>query len=209
MVIMLLIWVSGMLWARKNSSDKILNVNKPDSATTHKNAPPHTVRHLIDSISEAMQCRIRVKEARIATTLNVRPSLKSLFVKRENRQYIIRVNNSPKFKGIYHHEVPQPAQDGLWIHELMHIKDYQSRSAIGIVKRGIQYLTKNGRRIFEHEIDHMVVAEGYGEALYHWAKFIMHDSWASEDYKLYKQTVYLSPLQIKNAMGQDLYADSD
>ncbi|MFT3739704.1 MAG: hypothetical protein QM786_13170 [Breznakibacter sp.] len=210
MLILFLIWVSGTVLARKKSCDVLSPTpGNPQTTTTDELAPPHSVVLLIDSISHVLQCRIKIKEAPIRTTLNVRPSFKSLFVRPENRQYIIRVNNSPKFKGIYNHEVPQPALDGLWVHELMHIKDYQSRSTFGILKRGAQYLTMKGRRMFEHEIDRMVVNEGYGEALYHWANFIMYESWASDRYKLYKQSVYLSPMQIKSAMNPNVFADAD
>jgi hypothetical protein len=159
------------------------------------------VAHLIDSISEALNCRIKVKEAKISTTLNARPSILTMFGKRENRKYIIRVNNRQNFKGIYNHEVPLPARDGLWVHELMHIKDYQARSTWGILQRGVQYLTKKGRKVFEHEIDRMVVMHGYGDALYQWAQYIMHESDACDSYKAYKQAIYLTPAQIKIEMG--------
>jgi hypothetical protein len=204
MLILLMVWLSSLIWAKKASAAAPeLNVDNNSKSVNgaDKNSHPPIIGALIDSISNALNCRIVVKEAKIKTTLNVRPTLKSVFANRENRKYIIRVNNNPHFKGIHHHQVPDTAKIGLWVHELMHIKDYQSRSSIGILKRGVQYMTKNGRRIYEHEIDRMVVTHGFGEPLYHWAKFIMFDSEACDSYKAYKQAVYLTPAQIRKEIG--------
>lgn len=207
MVLLLMFLVSTLVWGKKVREyiPAVDGAHKNDSLSKTAAPPneilPQQVGPLIDSISTALNCRIKIKQANISTTLNARPSFVSLFRKRENRKYIIRVNANPNFKGIHNHAVPEKARIGLWVHELMHIKDYQSRSTLGILKRGVQYLTKGGRKVFEHEIDRMVVTNGYGEQLYHWAKFIMYDAPASESYKAYKQSIYLTPVQIKVEMG--------
>jgi hypothetical protein len=208
MVLLFLLAFACVVTAKKVGSSKrksaTKNVDALSDSSQNVNEHFYTIQHLVDSMSRALNCKIKVKEAPIATTLNARPAFLSLFGKRKNRVYIIRINNRENFKGIYNHEVPPLAQQGLWFHELMHIKDYQSRSIWGIMYRGVQYLTYNGRKIFEHEIDHMVVMHGYGEALYNWANYIMFESPASEAYKAYKQAVYLTPAQIKVEMGQNI-----
>lgn len=211
-MVFLMCGASTLLWGKKMENVKFPPETKDGSASgdgTNADVVHHSVHHLIDSLSTALKCRIKVKEAKISTTLNARPAVLSIFGKRENRKYIIRVNNNPHFKGIRNHDVPLPARDGLWVHELMHIKDYQSRSTWGILKRAAQYLTVSGRKVFEHEIDRMVVRQGYGDALYQWANFIMFESDASESYKAYKQSVYLTPAQIMVEMGRKPYLGND
>jgi hypothetical protein len=159
----------------------------------------------IQSMAGKLNCSIRLKEQPISTTLNVRPQFWSLFRKRQNRSYIIRINNSDNFHGIRLNDVPAEAQIGLWYHELMHIRDYQSRSFWGLLERGLQYLTVNGRRSYEHEIDRMVIEDGYGDYLYQWSRYAMEISDASNSYKAYKASVYLAPEQIyRESVERDL-----
>lgn len=162
--------------------------------------PGTPIYSLVDSIATALNCRIVVKEARIKTTLNARPALWSLLRKKENRKYIIRINNNPRFDGIRLTEVPLSAGIGLWAHELMHVKDYHSRNLWGVMKRGWQYMTISGKRQFEHEIDKMTIDHGFGHQLYAWAHYVLEESNASPSYKAYKQAVYLTPAAINAAI---------
>lgn len=205
MILLILLAFAFVVTAKKTFSFKPVSSRKTaDSIPASLQNAEHffAIQHLVDSMSRALNCKIKVKEAPISTTLNARPAFWSLFGKRENRRYIIRINNRENFKGIYNHDVPPLAQQGLWFHELMHIKDYQSRSFWGIMHRGVQYLSHEGRKLFEHEIDKMVVTNGYGEALYNWAQYIMFESPASDKYKAYKQSVYLTPAQIITEMNR-------
>ena len=156
---------------------------------------------LVDSMAQGLNCRIVVKEASISTTMNARPSLWSLMRKKENRKYVIRVNNNRTFNGIRVNEVPTVASIGLWVHELMHVKDYHSRNMWGIMERGWQYMTINGKRKFEHEIDQMVISHGFGNQLFAWAQYAMEESNASPAYKAFKRKIYLSPTDIQQSLS--------
>lgn len=148
--------------------------------------------------------RIKARSSRINTTMNVRPTLGSLlFRSRENRKYVIRINNRDDFDGVYYHDVPLSAQVGLWAHEMMHIKDYSERGFFGVLARGWQYLSKRGKMRFEHEIDQMVINAGFRHYLFLWASFVLDESEASDSYKDYKRRIYLSPADIMIDLDDD------
>lgn len=141
-------------------------------------------------------CKIVVKTKKIKTTMAARPGMFSLFLGKKNRRYIILVNNNEKFDGVLLSEVPESARIGIFAHELMHIRDYESRKVAGVIRRGIQYLSKKGKRNVEHYTDGLTIAAGFGEQLYQWATYVLYDSNASETYKNFKAEIYMSPLAI-------------
>lgn len=140
---------------------------------------------------------IVVRAGKLATTMNVRPSLFSLLFKnRDKRTYVIRVNTDSDFNGVLYEDVPELARVGLVMHELMHIKDYKSRNFFGVLQRGMQYLSVRGKTKFEQEIDRMVIEEGMRNYLFLWALYIMEESDAGFDYKEFKRSTYLTPAEI-------------
>jgi hypothetical protein len=156
-----------------------------------------TLEVFVNELSVLHNQRISVREARISTTMNVRPTVWSLlFRNRDNRKYVVRINNNEAFDGVLYQDVPMNARVGLWVHEMMHIKDFKSRSFFGVLERGWQYLSQRGRIRFEREIDQMVIDYGYRDYLFLWALFIMDESEASDSYKDYKRKIYLSPAEI-------------
>ncbi len=146
-------------------------------------------------------CKIRVKTKKLKTTMTARPGFWSLLLGKRNRQYIIHVNNDENFDGVLLSNVPNEARVGLFAHELMHIRDYESRKVAGVIKRGLQYLSKKGKRKVEHYTDGLTIAAGFGEQLFQWAAFVLYDSDASDDYKAFKSEIYMSPVTIYNKMN--------
>lgn len=163
--------------------------------------PETNLEQFVGNMAKLLNCKILIRKSSISTTLNARPVIRSLFGRREQRRYVIRINTRQDFDGVKIEEVPLDAKIGLWFHELMHIKDYQSRSIIGIIQRGLQYLTVAGKRMFEHEIDRMVIMSGYGRYLYRWSQYSMQESTASEKYKAFKSMIYLTPEQIQKEIS--------
>ncbi|GAF03093.1 hypothetical protein [Saccharicrinis fermentans] len=147
-------------------------------------------------------CKIRIKTKKLKTTMTARPGFASLFMGKKNRQYIIHVNTDEAFKGVLLANVPEEARIGLFAHELMHIRDYESRKVTGVLKRGLQYLSKNGKRNVEHYTDSLTISAGFGEQLFQWAAYVLYDSEASEDYKAFKSDIYMSPITIYNKMNR-------
>lgn len=143
-------------------------------------------------------CRIRIKTKKIKTTMAARPGIWTLFSGKRNRQYIIHVNSDKNFDGVLLSMVPSQAQIGLFAHELMHIRDYESRKVAGVIRRGLQYLSKDGKRKLEHYTDGLTISAGFGEQLFQWAAYVLYDSSASDKYKDFKSEIYMSPITIYN-----------
>lgn len=145
-------------------------------------------------------CRIRVKTKKLNTTMAARPGFLSLFLGKRNRLYIIHVNDDPDFDGVLLSDVPQEARIGLFAHEMMHIRDYESRKMTGVINRGLQYLTKKGKKQVEYYTDSLTIAAGFGVNLFQWAAYVLHDSDASAEYKAFKEEIYMSPITILSKM---------
>ncbi len=159
---------------------------------------------LIDDIPYLHNQKIKIRKNKLGTTMSARPTWGSLiFRKRENRTYLLQVNNDKTFDGVLYEDVPEMARVGLMMHELMHIKDYQSRNFFGVLQRGWQYLSKSGKKKFEYEIDQMVMDAGYRNYLLLWALFIMEESEASDAYKDFKREIYRSPFDIFIDLEED------
>ncbi|HEX2936998.1 MAG TPA: hypothetical protein VHO72_16700 [Bacteroidales bacterium] len=149
---------------------------------------------------ELKHARIELKYEKIATTMNVRPTVGSLlFKKRENRTYIIRINSSMEDSVITLNELSQDAQVGVIGHELSHIADYQHRGILGVIARGFAYLTTRGKTRYEREIDGITIKHGLGEPLYQWSYYVLYGSKATCRYKLFKSNTYMRPEEIQNA----------
>lgn len=140
---------------------------------------------------------IEFKYARIKTTLNARPTIGSLlFRKRNNRKYIIRINNRDSDSVILLTDVPFNAQVGLIGHELAHFSDYNRKSLGGVLNRLFAYSSKKGIEQYEKDIDQMTINAGLGWQLYDWSHYVLYRSNGSLSYKEYKRTVYLEPEEI-------------
>ncbi len=153
-------------------------------------------------LSDLQSCDIEIRRKKIKTTMASRPTFYSMFRKKSKRKYIIVVNSNSEFKGVRLKDVPSEAQIGLFAHELMHVRDYQSQNFSGMVKRGWQYLSKRGKIKLEHHIDSMTIAAGFGKYLYEWSFYVLNNSSASEDYKAFKLETYMTPEAILNSLKE-------
>ena len=150
---------------------------------------------------ELKNTKIVFKRKKIKTTLNVRPTFFSLiFRKRENRKYIVRVNNSSDESKVTIDDVPFNASIGLLGHEFGHIADYTSKGFFGVLGRGFAYMSKKKRKEYENEIDEITIDRGLGKALYRWSYFVLNKSNASREYKEFKRETYMRPEDILHAV---------
>lgn len=146
---------------------------------------------------ELADSKIKFKYQKINTTLNARPTLTSLlFSKREDRIYILRINNSTKDSIIDVSDVPFNAKIGLFAHEFSHFADYSKKSMFGVMGRGISYASKKSKASFEKEIDLKTIQRGLGYQLYDWSNFVLYDSKADLKYKEFKKSTYMTPEEI-------------
>lgn len=166
---------------------------------------PDSIHELLAVIAEIFpeleDKKIEVKNSSIKTTMNVRPTFFSLFFnKKESRKYVLRINTSERKGNIFYKDVPTDAKIGLLAHEMMHIVDFSERNFWGVLKRGVQYLSLKGKIKYESEIDQMVIDGGLGDYLHSWSDYVLNHSFATEKYKLFKRTVYLTPCEIEERM---------
>lgn len=169
-----------------------------------KNAPKNFELPFLVALSyfpDLIGKNIIFKSRNINTTLNARPNFSSLlFSKKQNRTYVIRINNSFKDSIISLNNVPFNAQVGVFAHELSHFTDYNSRSFFGIIGRGFAYFSKKSKAKFEKEIDAKTIERGLGWQLYAWSEYIQNQSNATVNYKEFKRNIYLTPVEILEAI---------
>ena len=153
-------------------------------------------------LEDLHSCNIEIRDKNIETTMAARPKFFSLFRVRSKRKYVIVYNSNSDFDGVLLKDVPEGALSGLYAHELMHIRDYQSKRFFGVLKRGWQYLSKRGKKKLEYHIDIMTIEAGFGKSLYEWTFYVLNDSSASEEYKAFKREIYMSPEDILNRLKE-------
>lgn len=157
-------------------------------------------------LDDLRSCDIKIKGKKLKTTMASRPTFFSMFRKKDKRKYVIVYNNDPDFDGVLLKDVPEQAREGLFAHELMHIRDYQGLKFGGLVKRGWQYMSKRGKKNLEYRIDSMTIAAGYGKELFFWSYYVLFDSKASDEYKTFKREVYCTPKDILNMLDDPGFA---
>lgn len=153
-----------------------------------------------DDLSSA---RIRVKNAKINTSLSARPTVLSLlFRKKEKRKYIIRINDNegsliPLFK-----DASFNAKVGVLGHEISHIVDYNRRSFGGVMKRLFDYSSSERKAAYEQEIDSMTIWSGLGWQLRDWMAFVQDSPVATEEYKEFKRAIYYTEPEIEGKIEE-------
>ena len=172
-----------------------------NSVGNNKTIPPQyefSALVALSYYSELSSTRIIFKTKKIKTTLNTRPTIWSLvFRKKENRKYIIRVNNKKKDSLVIFSSVPFNAKVGLLGHEFSHIIDYKRKSIFGVAGRGWSYSNKTKKEQFEKEIDSITIERGLGWQLYDWSEYVLEKAGTREEYKIFKKDIYLEPDEIK------------
>ncbi|TAJ15745.1 hypothetical protein DMA11_00665 [Marinilabiliaceae bacterium JC017] len=208
-LILALSFVLNVSMKGKNKRTKTPHSTGADKIGRVRSCPNFEKNYLTDfntalkEFEDIHQCRIKVKTKKLNTTMAARPTVTSLFRKIENRTYVICVNNDVDFDGVLLQDVPEEARIGLFAHELMHIRDYQSKNFFGLIKRGWQYLSKSGKRRLEYYVDQLTIDAGFGQNLYEWAFYVWHQSDASEEYKAFKKEIYMSPGMILQCIDQE------
>lgn len=158
------------------------------------------ISFMSDDLSEA---RIRVKNANINTSLSARPTVLSLlFRRKENRKYVIRINDNegssiPLFK-----DASFNAQVGVLGHEISHIVDYRQRSLGGVISRMFDYSSEERKAKYEQEIDSMTIWSGLGWQLKAWMSFVQKSPVATEEYKEFKRDIYYTEPEIEEKIEE-------
>lgn len=202
--------ISSVVSAQNTVGHKLKRYNKIGNLkvdTSFNSSYLHDFMVPYQEFADLHNCKIKVRKKNIKTTMAARPHFFSLLLGKRNRRYVILVNKNESFEGVHLKDVPSEARIGLFAHELMHIRDYESRKVTGVMERGFQYLSQKGKRQVEHYTDSLTIAAGYGQYLYRWANYVLHDSDASDEYKSYKSEIYMSPVRILTQIEESLLTE--
>lgn len=138
---------------------------------------------------------IQFKYANINSTARTTVSFPSIFWK-DNKHYIIYINNNIKRTGMLPEDIPFDAQVALIAHELAHVMDFKKRGGVSMCIWGIGYIFIKQRTKIEKRADKTVIKRGLGLELYHLTDFILNHSTANKHYWEMKRNRYLSPAEI-------------
>lgn len=170
----------------------------------NKEIPKTYERQILIALShypELANTHIRFEQSAINTTLNVRPSISSMFLHNtKEREYIIRINNQQEDSVINISQVPFEAQIGLFGHEFSHIVDYSQKGFWGMFGRLISYLSEKTKKDYERQTDRLTIVHGLGLQLQEWSHFVLYESKAKVTYKKYKMYNYMQPQEIAEYM---------
>lgn len=152
---------------------------------------------------EFRNVKIKVKRKNIKTTMQCRPRFDYFLHKKENRTYLIFVDNKKENNnGVLFEELPFNAKVGVFGHELAHVSDYNTKNSLSIIAMGIKYLNSDHREVIEHHVDNIAITKGLGYQINDFSKYIFEESDASKDYLNYKKRFYFQPRQIKKIIAQ-------
>ncbi|MCT4646329.1 MAG: hypothetical protein N4A74_15180 [Carboxylicivirga sp.] len=199
------VFISSIVTAQNTVAQKVKRYNRVGNLKIDTSFNSNYLNDFMvpyQEFADLHNCKIKIRNKNIKTTMAARPHFLSLLLGKRNRRYVILVNKKETFKGVHIKNVPSDARIGLFAHELMHIRDYESRKVTGVMKRGFQYLTQAGKKNVEHYTDSLTIAAGFGQHLYEWASYVLHDSDASDEYKYYKSKIYMSPVCILNQIEE-------
>ena len=149
-------------------------------------------RRPYEEFDEIHDCTVEVRLIpRMRMTMSARPDYCSLFFGKNNRRYLILVNENLDWS-----KIPELARVGLFAHELAHIKDYEKMGLVGLLRFAWSYLFDSGRRRTERRIDGLVIQAGFASELYEWAKYSFTSSAFAESYRDLKKKYYMLPEEV-------------
>lgn len=154
---------------------------------------------------DSTEIEFRFKKNIKKSTMQARPTFKSLFKNKKKRSYVVLI--SEKFKVSDQEfrttDIPSDIFIG-WIgHELGHIMDYRHQSNIDLIWFGINYLFSNSHIVeAERAADSFAVAHGMEAYILKTKHFILDHAEISTVYKERINKYYLSPEEIMELVTQ-------
>jgi len=142
---------------------------------------------------------IRFKDNIKKSFMQAQPQFTSLFKRKSNRKYYIKIGKNFVIDGeeIEVTDIPSDVLVG-WIgHELGHIIDYKNRSGFNLITFGMSYIvSKNFLMNAERAADTYAVNHGMAEYILATKDFILSHAGLSEEYRERIKRLYLSPEEI-------------
>ena len=145
--------------------------------------------------------KIIFKKTNIPGQGQAQPLFSSILRKPESRFYIIKVQECNKSNPLCYNVLPDSAKVGLVGHELIHIKDYQTKGFFDIVKMGIKYsMCRKYKKRVEYETDSLTIVNKMGNEVLILMKFIHNSGLASKSYLRKKKKYYMDTVEVCKIM---------
>ncbi len=157
--------------------------------------------------------RIRSKH----TPLTTRSSWSGLLKPQAKRDYVITISDTTEemLMPLLYRHLPFNAQVGVIGHELGHVNDFSTMSALEITKHAVRNISSKYVDHFEFRTDSICIAHGLGYQLLSWSSYVrqaMHrNNWDGADniHKPMMRERYMNPSTIKERINQStLYQHS-
>lgn len=154
---------------------------------------------------QKLPIEFKFKDTIKKSTMQAQPKFRSLFKPKDQRGYVILMNEKIKIgdKEIATRDLPSDVLIGWFGHELGHIKDYQHRSSLNLLFFGIRYLlSSNYIKGAERRADSIAVAKGMGPYILKTKAFILENADLPDTYKKRVLEFYPSPEEIMHMIDE-------
>ena len=131
---------------------------------------------------------IRIVQKQLPTSMAARPANFAIF--RNGRRYRIYLDDITE-KVTDFRKYPYSAQIGCFIHELGHVRYYETRSNVRLMYDGVNYVSRQAfRSRYEQYADHHAIAHGGGYYTYLFRRYTLYDAGISKAYRKFKSENY-------------------
>lgn len=133
------------------------------------------------------------------SVMKAQPQLRSLFLKKEKRKYIILISRQFGIKNMELSTVNIPSEVIIgWLgHELGHIMDYKDRNSLNLIGFGLRYvLSESYLKKAEQRADRFAVEHQMKNYILATKNFILDHTDLTEGYKKKIKRLYVSPEDI-------------
>jgi hypothetical protein len=124
--------------------------------------------------------------------LQTQPSIKTLINKKQKRIYTVQLNLN-----LLDCPPPLKALEAILVHELEHVKDYETWSSTKIMSHGGKYISScKFKTAYERKTDRKVLEKGLHEGLAEYREWVYQ--WLTPKALANKRKIYLTPEEIRN-----------
>jgi hypothetical protein len=155
------------------------------------------INTVLEGYPELENVTILFREKEIPHTMQSRLKLNFLFLKKENHQHQVILNNGTKStNGILVEDLSFEQRVGVLSHELGHVVDYESKNDLGIIFFGAKYLFPKSKSKIEKKVDRIAINHGFGEQLINFEELTYGED-IPEKYKKKKLKYYYTPEELR------------
>lgn len=150
---------------------------------------------------DADSIKIIFKKMNIPGQGQAQPLMHTILRKPKNRTYLVKVQDCNKKNPLCFSILPDSAKVGLVGHEIIHVKDYQTKCFMEMIIMGAKYFfCKKYHTRVEYVTDSMTVANNMGNEVLILMSFIHNSGLASDSYLRRKKKYYMDTVEVRRIM---------